>query len=144
VASYPLRWLAVWRTSRRLKVRAIPDGGEPESFRAFQVSVANSNSFGGHFHIDAENSPHTGELSVARLHPRDLLSWLKLLPKLLSGHVGESPDARVSRVRAIRIETDPPSVYSGDGETMGKTPVDISVRPAALSVFVPRNARDGT
>lgn len=143
VASYPLRWLAVWRTSRRLKVRATPDGGKPEKFRAFQVSIANSNSFGGHFHIDAENTLHTGELSVARLHPRDLLSWLKLLPKLVTGRVAESPDARVSRVRTIRIETDPPSIYSGDGEKMGHTPVEIGIKPAVLKVLVPREEQHG-
>lgn len=138
VASYPLRWFAVWRRSRHLKVRAIPDGGAPELFRASQVSIANSNSFGRHFQIDADNSLQSGELSVARLDPRDLASWLKLLPKLMSGQVARSPDARVSRVRTIRIETEPPAVYSGDGETMGCTPVEIGIRPAALRVFAPR------
>ena len=107
------------------------------------MSIANSNSFGRHFQIDAGNSLQSGELSVARLDPRDLVSWLKLLPKLMRGQVARSPDARVSRVRTIRIETEPPAVYSGDGETMGCTPVEIGIRPAALRVFAPRTSGGG-
>jgi YegS/Rv2252/BmrU family lipid kinase len=137
VAGYPLRWLAVWRKSRLLTVSATLDGQAPEDFRASQVSVANSSSFGRHFQIDSENSVHSGRLSVARLDPRNLIAWLKLLPRLLKGNVADSPDAAVSRAKTVRIETRPPAIYSGDGEIMGRTPVEISVKASALLVFAP-------
>jgi YegS/Rv2252/BmrU family lipid kinase len=137
-ASYPLRWFAVWRKTRLLTVRAAVDGQAPEDFRASQVSVANSSSFGRHFQIDQDNGLHSGRLSVARIDPRSLFSWMKLLPRFLNGNVGKSPDAAVSRARQVRIETRPRAVFSGDGEVMGRTPVDIRVEPSALRVFAPR------
>jgi len=139
VASYPLRWLAVWRKTRLLTVRAGLDGQTPEEFRASQISVANSSSFGRHFQIDSANSLQSGQLSVARLDPRSLFSWMKLLPRLLKGEVADSPDATVSRARSVRIETRPQAVFSGDGEVMGRTPVEITVQAKALQVFAPRN-----
>ena len=69
------------------------------------------------------------------------------LPALLAGWEalrqsgpGESDGGRVFRARArkIRIDTDPPRRVEVDGSVIGSTPVKISIRPAALTVMVPR------
>jgi len=62
---------------------------------------------------------------------------LRLLPRLLgSGELGTS---RVRRWRAqrVRLTTDRPCMFHGDGEILGPTPVDIEVVPKAVQVLAP-------
>ncbi|HEY6058582.1 MAG TPA: diacylglycerol kinase family protein [Candidatus Limnocylindrales bacterium] len=53
--------------------------------------------------------------------------------------LGESPEGHVFRAQArkVRIETDPPRLVEVDGTVVGRTPVEISVMPAALCVIAP-------
>ncbi len=69
------------------------------------------------------------------------------IPGLLAGweamtqkDLGESPGGHVFRAqgRKIRIESDPPRLVETDGSVLGRTPIDVKVRPAALTVLVPR------
>ena len=49
---------------------------------------------------------------------------------------------RVFRIKArkVRIETTPTRRVETDGSSVGRTPITVSVRPAALTVMVPRRA----
>ena len=69
------------------------------------------------------------------------------LPALLAGwealrqtELGESVGGRVFRAQArkVRIETKPARRVEIDGSVVGRTPVTVSIRPAALTVMVPR------
>ncbi len=54
--------------------------------------------------------------------------------------LGESAGGHVFRAQArtIRIESDPPRLVETDGNVIGRTPIDVEVRPAALTVLVPK------
>ena len=56
---------------------------------------------------------------------------------------GELGTQRVRRfpIRWVRIETDRPCLFHGDGEILGPTPVEISVLPRAVAVLRPAVAR---
>lgn len=69
------------------------------------------------------------------------------LPALLAGweairttESGESDSGRVFRAKAttVRIETTPSRRVETDGSVVGRTPISLSVEPAALTVIVPR------
>jgi YegS/Rv2252/BmrU family lipid kinase len=76
------------------------------------------------------------------------------LPALLAGWEairttgsGESQSGRVFRAKAttVRIETNPSRRVETDGSVVGRTPISLSVEPAALTVMVPRRkAGSGT
>ena len=69
------------------------------------------------------------------------------LPGLLAGwealtqtDLGESDGGRVFRARAkeVTIDSQPRRLVEADGSVVGRTPVSVSVRRAALTVIVPR------
>ena len=68
------------------------------------------------------------------------------LPGLLAGwqalrqkELGESDDGRVLRAQAreLRIEATPPRLVEVDGSVVGRTPVEATILPRALTVLVP-------
>ena len=54
--------------------------------------------------------------------------------------LGESSGGHIFRARAreVRIETKPSRLVEIDGSVIGKTPVVVAIRPAALNVMVPK------
>ncbi len=68
--------------------------------------------------------------------PGLVAGWEAMVQKDL----GESPGGHVFRAQArkVRIECDPERLVEVDGSVIGRTPIDVSVRPAALTVMVPR------
>jgi YegS/Rv2252/BmrU family lipid kinase len=54
--------------------------------------------------------------------------------------LGESSGGHVFRAQAreVRIETQPSRLVEADGNTVGKTPIVVSILPAALRVIVPK------
>ena len=54
--------------------------------------------------------------------------------------LGESSGGHIFRARGreIRIETQPSRLVEVDGSVVGRTPVDVTIRPAALKVIVPK------
>ena len=135
VLAYPLKWWDAWRANDPFAARIVIDHEHPIRFKAEQVSVANSQSFGGRFQLDETNTIDSGKLSVAGMRPKGFLSWLRLLLKLTKGNVNDAADAGVMPAKSVRIETQPKRAFSADGDRAGQTPVDISVEKQVLTVF---------
>jgi Sphingosine kinase and enzymes related to eukaryotic diacylglycerol kinase len=58
---------------------------------------------------------------------------------------GESPEGHVFRTRArkVRVSTTESRLVETDGSVAGRTPIRVSVRPAALTVIVPPPPSEG-
>jgi YegS/Rv2252/BmrU family lipid kinase len=67
--------------------------------------------------------------------PALLAGWEAMLQKDL----GESAGGHVFRAQAreIRVRSDPKRLVETDGSVAGETPIEVSVRPRALTVIVP-------
>jgi diacylglycerol kinase family enzyme len=52
---------------------------------------------------------------------------------------GESAGGRAYRAsgRRVRVETSPAQVVEADGSVVGRTPLEVAILPAALTVIVP-------
>lgn len=70
------------------------------------------------------------------------------LPGLIAGwealrqtDLGESDGGRVFRAKATEVEIEPETrrLVEADGSVIGRTPVRVAIRPAALTVIVPRS-----
>ena len=72
---------------------------------------------------------------IEMLKKREVLA---LIPRLLIK--GELKTKRMVRARAanIKLSTAADSWFQGDGELLGRTPVEINILPRALRVLVPQ------
>jgi YegS/Rv2252/BmrU family lipid kinase len=68
--------------------------------------------------------------------PALLAGWEALMQRDL----GESAGGHVFRAQArdVRVRSDPNRLVETDGSIAGKTPIDVSIRPRALTVIVPK------
>lgn len=105
--------------------------------RAMMVAVCNTGVFGGGMRISPDADPADGWLDVTVVAPVSRGTLLRLLPQMYSGKFTRHP--AVQRFRAREVSIDGDGLFAmGDGEELGGVPVQVSVDPAALTVFVER------
>ena len=136
VARYVAAAIAAYLEARPLRVRLLADGASLE-FPAHLVAVANTPSYGSGILIAPGALIDDGWMDLALVAP---LRWSQLLDGLLlalrSGDI-RWPEMRRLRARRVRIATDRPVLFHGDGEVLGETPVEIELLPGALQVLAP-------
>lgn len=113
------------------------DGEPVERMPSTLIAVGNTASYGGGMPICADAEPDDGALDVVRVRPLGRLRLLRLFPQLLRGrHLGLR---EVTHRRAYSVYVSAPDllVYA-DGERVARDSCAIGIRPAALTVLVPR------
>jgi YegS/Rv2252/BmrU family lipid kinase len=111
--------------------------GKRSTTEAAQVFVANFGRMGP-FEPRREIEPHDGLLDVIVVRASGPLSGLLAgWEALRQRELGESANGHALRAQArkVRIETEPKRLVETDGSIVGKTPITVSVRPAALTVI---------
>lgn len=99
--------------------------------------VANAQYCGNRMHVVPTARTDDGQLDVLAVRELSLLAvWPKLV-KLYAGRILGDPAVRHLRTRRVRIETEPPVVIQADGQIVGRTPAEFSLRTQALRVVVP-------
>jgi diacylglycerol kinase (ATP) len=114
--------------------------GVETSIDAVQVFIANFGRTGLGVELQLQVEPDDGVLDVIAVRASGRLSGLLAGWRALrQGHQGETSDGRAFRARAreIRIDGTSKRLVELDGSVVGKTPVDVSIRPRALTVLVP-------
>jgi diacylglycerol kinase (ATP) len=123
----------------RLGVRAEFPGSElpPMEARALLAGVLNTPTCGAGLRLAPEARMDDGWLNTVFLKEMNALEVLALVPRLLWS--GDLPSSRVKRARArkVRLLTDRPCFFQGDGEIFGPAPVEIEVMPRAARVLAP-------
>jgi len=130
------------RQSRRVRdvTHQITIDGVESSMEATQVFVANFGRMGLAMKPRLHVEPDDGQLDVIVVEasgrlPALLAGW----EALRQGEEGESAQGHAFRAKArsIRIATEPSRLVEIDGSVIGTTPIEVSVRPAALTVVIP-------
>ncbi|MEU8226938.1 YegS/Rv2252/BmrU family lipid kinase [Kribbella sp. NPDC048915] len=130
---YTVATLAELRTFKPLEYVVTVDDEVIET-KAMLVAVGTGPTYGGGLHICAGARIDDGLLDVTIIEPVSRLTLLQLFPKLSKGtHVGH-PAVRALRARSVRIDSPGITAYA-DGELLGPLPVDVTIAPAALTVF---------
>jgi len=114
--------------------------GVHHSMDATQVLVANFGGMGAGVKTRLEVEPDDGLLDVLVIRASGPLGGLLAgWEALRQDEPGESPEGHVFRTRArkVRVSTAKRRLVETDGSVAGKTPIRVSVRPAALTVIVP-------
>ncbi len=109
----------------------------PWEGRALLTAVLNSPTYGAGLRLAPGAALDDALLDVVMIEDLSRIRVLALLPRLMGS--GELRTSRVKRWRAqrVRLTTNRPCLFHGDGEIIGTTPVDIEVVPRAIQVLLP-------
>jgi diacylglycerol kinase (ATP) len=105
--------------------------------KALLTCVLNTPTYGAGLRFAPEAQIDDGSLNVVLIEDLNFLGVLSLLPRLMAS--GELRTSRVKRwnVKRVRLTTNPPALFHGDGEILGPTPVELEVVPQAVRVLGP-------
>lgn len=105
--------------------------------KALLAAVLNSPTYGAGVRLAPGAAVDDGWLHVVLIEELSKLGVLSLLPRLMGS--GELRTSRVKRWRAQRVKltTNRPCLFHGDGEILGPTPVEIEIVPKAVRVLAP-------
>jgi diacylglycerol kinase (ATP) len=107
------------------------------SAKALLAAVLNTPTYGAGVRLAPDARLDDGSLHIVLIEDLSKFGVLALLPRLIGS--GELRTSRVRRwhARRVRFTTGRPSVFHGDGEILGPTPVEIEVVPNAVRVLAP-------
>jgi len=128
------------RFGQRMHVEAAGWRGEVSSSL---LTISNQRMLGGHFPIAPEAQNDDGLFDVCLVDGRDgRCGLLRLVTEVLRGQHTTQPDVRCWQDEALRIETDMPVPFLGDGELAEATDrFDVRILPSALRLVIPGAAR---
>jgi len=102
------------------------------------ASFLNTPTFGAGIRLSPDAKIDDGLLDYAFLPELRLGQILRALPQLLFSGALNLPNIKRKQVRKVRIETEAPAYFQGDGELMGLTPVEIEVAAGAVRFLAPK------
>ena len=122
-----------------LEVRIDFPGSDLISWEAkvLLAAVLNAPTYGAGLRLAPGATLDDAALHVALIEDIGTFGVLRLLPRLIGS--GEIRTSRLKRWRVskVRLTTRKPSLFHGDGEILGSTPVEIEVVPRAVRVLAP-------
>jgi diacylglycerol kinase (ATP) len=131
--------LRAWREFEPIGVRVeFPDDDLPAiDARVMLAAVLNTPSYGAGLRVAPDARVDDGLLDVAVLKNLGAAQVGRVIPQLFAR--GTLPETYVARqkTRAVILQTDRASMFHGDGEILGPSPVRIEVVPKAIQVIAP-------
>ena len=120
-----------------MRVRVLTNGDSATSVEdtVLLAAVLNTPSYGAGLCLAPEAKTDDGKLDVVILKKLRLMEILELLPGFVTRSQLKSSKLHRTSAASVRIETDVPHWFHGDGELLGMTPVEISVVPLAFCVI---------
>jgi diacylglycerol kinase (ATP) len=122
-----------------LEVRVEFPGSDliPLEAKALVAAVLNSPTYGAGLRLAPGATLDDGWIHLVLIEDIGIIGVLRLLPRLMRS--GDLRTSRVKRwqVRNVKLTTSTPSMFHGDGEILGSTPVEIEAVPRAIQVLAP-------
>jgi YegS/Rv2252/BmrU family lipid kinase len=131
---YAVGVFATLAALRPYQMRLIIDGQIIERSNTF-VAICNSRVAGGNMILAPEASIRDGWLDVLVANGISRWELVKTFPKVFSGTHTSHPEVQAFRARHVHVETDPPSLLTPDGESLGTTPIEVEVLPGKLQLM---------
>jgi len=138
-AAYAFATVGALATYRSTQIRLRLDGEEVRS-EAFLVVVANAASYA---YRQIKLAPFAAlddgwlDVCVFERARGDRVGFASQMMAVLARRHLRDPRVRYYRGKHLVLESDPPIQGQMDGDTFGETPVEISLLPCALPIFVP-------
>lgn len=129
--------LALTERPARIQIRR---EGQRRATSALMIIIGNTRLYGGALTFTPQAVADDNWLDVAIVGGGGLLYRMGVLLRALLRRPVRGPRVRYTRVRSIRVESEPPLTVQVDGEVVGKLPMTFGIEAQALTVVVPRNA----
>jgi diacylglycerol kinase (ATP) len=107
-----------------------------ERFKTIQLTVANSQRFGGLFNV-ADAAIDDGWLDLYSVEIDNAVEAIGVAGAILRGRRAGAPGLRTYRSKRFHVDSRRRHHIRADGEPAGKTPATFEVLPKALRVFAP-------
>lgn len=122
-----------------VRVEISVDDGEPVRYRARTVVIGNVGTLTGGIPLLPDAAPDDGLLDVVVVAPRRILTWVRLVVRVLARRrvTDERLDRMTGRTVVVRAEHPAPRQMDGDVCGLG-TELRATVQPGVLLVRVPR------
>jgi diacylglycerol kinase (ATP) len=131
--------LRAFCTHRSIGVRVeFPQSDLPQiEINSLLAAVLNTPTYGAGIRLAPDARVDDGWLDVVFVGDHSVSQILALMPRLLKS--GDLRTLRVKRfrVQSVKLTTDRPCMFHGDGEIMGPAPVEIEVVTNAVRVLAP-------
>lgn len=101
------------------------------------VAFGNIKSYGRGMKITPLAEPDDGLLDICKIDPVKTFRLYRFFPTVFSGEHIDMPEVHYYRSTTVRVESQIPMDFYGDGEFICKTPFTLRVVPQALRVLVP-------
>lgn len=101
------------------------------------VVVANGRFAGGGVELAPEADPRDHALDVLAVTAETFLDQVRVATEFAVGTHLRDPAVMFRRARRLRVESDPPMMFSSDGELIGQTPIEFETLADALRVYGP-------
>jgi diacylglycerol kinase (ATP) len=112
------------------------DFGTTEA-KVLLAGVLNTPTYGSGVRLAPGADMSDGLLEVVLLENLDLFEVLALLPRLIASGEVRTSRLRRWRTQRVRLTAARSSLFHGDGEIIGPTPVEIEAVPRAIQVLAP-------
>jgi diacylglycerol kinase (ATP) len=116
--------------------------GKRVHLKAVQLTVANSNHFGGFITVE-DAAIDDGWLDLYSVEVDRITRVASVVRAMISGERRGAEGVRTLRSRAFDVTTRRWHHITADGEPAGTTPARFEILPGALRVFVPSEVRAG-
>jgi diacylglycerol kinase (ATP) len=104
---------------------------------ALLAAALNTPTYGAGVRLVPEAALNDGMLNIVMIEDLSKIGVLALLPRLMGSGELRTPRVKRWKARRVRITADRPSLFHGDGEILGATPVEIEVVENAVRVLAP-------
>jgi diacylglycerol kinase (ATP) len=119
-----------------LRVTLVGEGVRVVAQRFLFIAFANGPYYGGGMQICPDARTDDGLLDVCLVGDLSRLAALRELPGIYQAKHLKNPKVEIVRASSLRIEGDATTRVHLDGEPFGTAPVEIGLRPAAISIAV--------
>jgi YegS/Rv2252/BmrU family lipid kinase len=131
---YAVSVFATLADLRPYQMRLVMDGKVMEQPNTF-VAICNSRYIGGNMKIAPEADIADNMLDVVVANSISRRELVRTFPKIFSGAHTSHPEVNAFRARHMLVETDPPSLLTPDGESLGTTPIEVEVLSGKLQLM---------
>ncbi len=108
--------------------------GLKKNYNVFSINVGNGRYCGGGMRQTPEAVPDDGLLDVTVIKEMGRIEIIKSLKLLYDGTILSHPKIDGYRTKNLRVESESPLYLEADGESLGHTPAEFSIIPAAVNV----------
>jgi diacylglycerol kinase (ATP) len=134
--AYALTALHVLATARPFNAIIVMKNGT-QRVKTMQIAVGNGKYYGGGMAVEADACIADGHLDLYSLEFRRVWKLLMLAKSFRQGSHGLWQEVRTEKCTSFEIRTRKPRPVNTDGDLVTFTPARFTVRPEAISVFVP-------